>query len=185
MMRGLCTAGDIRATVNDCPDPTTYEYVGVCKMKCTADTDCSADAYCTDTGFCEVGCRDSSTCPSGQYCVSGACQSGNAECTSKCDCAEGLICQNNICQDPPLNVKAVRIAVADPVRIVAYICNGFTNQCIEQAPEPCETNADCTGRPGCDGGYKPNSQGQCIPLVNAPQKPKKQIVPRARFVMTA
>jgi len=158
--------GDIPcSSVNDCPDPTAYECVSVCKLKCTQDTDCSADAFCTDTGFCEVGCRDSSTCPSGEYCVSGVCQSGNSECSSKCDCEEGLVCQNNVCQDPPSQCQNSADCGRGPgENCEAFICNGFTNQCIEQSPEPCTTNADCTGRPGCDGGCGCNSEGQCIPL---------------------
>lgn len=153
-------------SVEDCPDPSNYDCLGICLQRCAADAVCKLDEYCSARGYCERGCRDSTTCEDGQVCVAGTCQSTDAAgaCGTKCDCAPGQVCRGGVCQDPPEQCNGPDDCGRGPGdRCEAYQCNGFTNQCFDPDPQPCTDATDCIGRPGCQDGCLCTPNGQCVP----------------------
>lgn len=155
--------------VSDCPEGSSYECVGgLCLQRCAADAACNLDSFCSSRGYCEVGCRDSSSCSADQLCSAGQCvdKASVGSCASKCDCAPGEVCKDNLCQPPPDGCTTPADCGRGPAdRCEAYQCNGFTRQCFDPDPQPCAAPADCVGRPGCESGCFCTGAGQCVPDV--------------------
>jgi hypothetical protein len=166
---------------DQCPDSTTWECVGVCLKLCANNDVCALDEYCTG-GFCRRGCRDSDGCDvnADQICVAGTCvPRGNAAtCGSKCDCAPGEVCADDICQSPPAQCASSADCARGPGAIEqcnAFACNGFTSQCFYPNAPPCVDATDCVGRPGCTGNACVcNAGGQCV--VPSPCTPATEAI---------
>ena len=156
----------------DCPDLVAWECVGVCLQKCADDDECPATSYCNAQAHCLAGCRTSAQCASGDHCIDGGCVAGagSGTCTTKCDCATGEVCVEGACQAPPGQcagpADCPRGPRGPPDQCDSYVCDGFAKTCIDPAPSPCSTAADCAGRPGCAGGCACNEATQCIPQVS-------------------
>jgi hypothetical protein len=156
--------------VSDCPDETFDCAGGVCLKRCGTDEACDpiAEHYCSDQGYCELGCRDSFSCddPENEVCADGVCRpkDGAGACATKCDCDAGEICNGGVCQDPPATCTTSDDCGRGPVdRCEAFLCNGFTQQCFDPDPQPCDVNEDCDGRPGCGDGCICTPNQQCVP----------------------
>ena len=154
------------STQSDCPQDVPECSFGVCKRPCAANDGCvNPQTFCNQaTGYCEAGCRDSSTCAGGNVCSAGACITSQG-CATKCDCVAGQVCGGGACQDPPATCdgpdQCGRGADGDPCE--DFQCNGFTHQCFDPSPTPCNSDPECTGRPGCAGGCTCTGNHQCVP----------------------
>ena len=78
-------------SVDDCPDQTNYDCLGICLQRCASNGACRQSEFCSPRGYCEKGCRDSSSCDADFVCVAGACKDTESagSCGSKCDCSAG------------------------------------------------------------------------------------------------
>jgi hypothetical protein len=160
-------AGEISCTtVADCPDPNTYDCLGVCLQRCAADATCPDGTYCDAEGHCRGGCRDSTTCAEGTFCDDGDCVAGEG-CATKCDCAPGQVCIESSCTDPPTSCdSAADCGRGQGEQCEDYACNGFTHKCFDDDPDPCTNADDCIGRPGCEEGCACTGNQQCVPAVD-------------------
>lgn len=150
----------------ECPDATTWDCLGICLKRCAADDACGAGEFCSNRSYCEQGCRDRTSCASDEVCVQGRCDpAANAtSCGDKCDCAPGQVCEAGVCTDPPDSCGSSDDCGRGPDgQCNAYLCNGFTSQCFDPDPAPCDDASDCVGRPDCRDGCVCNGASQCVP----------------------
>ncbi len=146
----------------DCNDVDDCQ-IGDCRCTrsgvCISERDCESNANCGPGAICVsqtcVECADDSACVDGAVCVSGACVVVG-DCVSKCDCGTGEVCVDGECTAPSgacdVSADCPRGPVESPARddrCEAFQCNGFSNRCFDPSPLPCESAADCFGRPLC------------------------------------
>jgi hypothetical protein len=120
------------AKSQDCGAYTCDSGTGLCKTKCSADSDCTGGKFCTN-GSCGpkplgVACSNNSQCQSGA-CVQGVCC--NNSCTGTC---MSCLVQNHVgtCTNVPLGGN-------DP-----------GNRCTKTATTSCGTSGTCDGGGKCD-----------------------------------
>jgi|GEM_PF-3787956 len=146
----------------------------IARRPCTSDADCDANyeceiydapstVVCDEEGSCEVlppeestigecvgvplECATDADCPEPSSCMSGLCTFAFAPCTADTDCDDLYLCladESEVCtsydcsSDDP---DCVPETVCEPVEDAGGHCF--------PAPQPCSTDADCTGEWTC------------------------------------
>jgi len=105
-----------------------------------------------------VICLSDDDCPGEWICLGGLCSS--FECESEEMCAEGEICKDGWCAEPPAQCASADDCPGD------LICDGFTHSCINPEHEGCFSALDCLEAAGCEDGCDCAPDGSCVPTVS-------------------